>query len=200
VWPGARFTVQAQTLKVFYRLEPWLRGFDSTPYYPPIERNRARALYIEEALRRMSGPEWGIEVVDSISRDQLQLELQQAELFLHPCETLSWSEGFSCSTMEACANGAAPIISDCDALGEIYAPLDPFRVGDWAAFRERTVRALTDGKFRAELAARATKLAREHTWKQHVSRLNEFLTSRSSTTPAASPTSRSASSSASRSF
>ncbi len=179
-WPKIRARVPQSSLRIFYRLEPFLRGFDETPYFPPIERNRARALYIEEALRRMSGPEWGIEVRDSISRDELQLELQQAEVFLHPCETLSWSEGFSCSTMEACANGAAPIVSDCDALGEVYAPLDPFKVGDWATFRERTIRALTDAPFRAELAAKATKLAREHEWKFHVQRLDSFLRERSS--------------------
>lgn len=178
-WPAIKRACPEATLKVFYRLDPWLRSFDTTPYFPPIEKNRTRALYIEEALRRLSGPEWGVEVVDSVSRDTLQLELQQAEVFLHPCETVSWSEGFSCSTMEACANGAAPIVSDCDALGEVYAPLDPFRTGDWAAFTERTVRALKDREFREDLSARAVALAKEHTWDRHVQQLHEFLTARS---------------------
>jgi len=181
-WPGIKRAVPHATLKVFYRLEPWLRGFDTTPYYPPIERNRTRALYIEEALKRMSGPEWGITVVDSIPRDQLQRELAQAEVFLHPCETLSWSEGFSCSTMEACAAGAAPIITDCDALGEVYAPLDPVKTGDWVGWRERVIRALKDDKFREDLSKRAQRLASEHTWEAHVSRLHEFLMAHSSTT------------------
>ena len=178
-WPAIRRAVPHAHLRVFYRLDPWLRSFDTTPYFPPIEKNRTRALYIEEALKRLSGPEWGVEVVDSVSRDTLQLELQQAEVFLHPCETVSWSEGFSCSTMEACANGAAPVVSDCDALGEVYAPLDPFRTGDWAAFTERTIRALKDREFREDLSARAVALAKEHTWDRHVQQLHEFLTARS---------------------
>lgn len=173
-WPAIKRAVPHATLRIFYRLEPWIRGFDATPYFPPIERNRTRALYVEEALNRL-GTGWGIEVHDSISREQLQLELQEAEVFLHPCDTLSWSEGFSCSTMEACAAGAAPIISDCDALGEVYAPLEPTRVGDWAAWRDRVIRALKDQEYRQDLSQRAVRLAGEHTWSAHVSRLDQFI-------------------------
>lgn len=174
-WPGIRRAAPQATLQVFYRLQPWVDELKATPYFPPIERNRTRALYIEEALNRLCKGDWGVTVHDSITRDELQRELAQAEVFLHPCDTLSWSEGFSCSTMEACAAGAAPIISDCDALGEVYAPLEPVRTGDWAAWRDRVIRALNDAEFRQDLSRRAVALAQEHTWKAHVSRLDQFL-------------------------
>lgn len=177
-WPAVKRAVPAATLKIFYRLEPWLRSFDTTPYSPPIEKLRARAGYVEEALARLSGPEWGITVVDSVSHDQMMHEMAQAEVLVHPCETTSWSEGFSCTVLEGCAAQACPIVSDCDALGEVYADIVPFRTGDWGAFRDLTIRALTDSAFREYRNAKAKALADRLTWKAHVARLDEVIRGR----------------------
>ncbi len=166
------------TLRIFYRLQPWIDDLKSTPYYPPIERNRTRALYIEEALKRLSGPEWGVEVCDSVSHEEVLAEMRQAEVLLHPCETMSWSEGFSCTVADACASGAVPVISDCDALGEVYADLDPIPVGQWDAWRERVVAVLTNQGVRAHYAEKATALAQRLTWDAHVSRLDEVIRGR----------------------
>ena len=174
-WPAIKRAVPHANLKVFYRLAPWLRTFDETPYFPPIEKNRARALYIEEALKRMSGPEWGITVVDSVSHEEVLAEMRQAEVLAHPCETISWSEGFSCTVADACASGAVPVISDADALGEVYADLDPIPVGNWHEWGDRVVRVLTDGAFRAQYAEKAKALAARLTWDAHVSRLDEVI-------------------------
>ena len=65
-WPSIKRAVPAAHLRVFYNLATWLRSFDQTPYYPPIERLRARALWCEEALKRLSDPKWGITVVDQV--------------------------------------------------------------------------------------------------------------------------------------
>jgi len=174
-WPAIKQAAPAANLRIFYRLEPWLRGFDTTPYYPPIEKLRNRALYVEEALRRLSGPEWGITVVDSVDRDTLQRELAQAECFAYPCETTSWSEGFSCSTLEACAAEACPVITDCDAFADVYRTLDPVPVGNWEQWRGDVVRALTDPAFRAQRNAKAKALAEELTWDRHVKQLDEVI-------------------------
>ncbi len=162
-------------MRIFYRLEPWFRSFDQTPYFEPIEKLRHRALWCEEALRRMSGPEWGITVVDSVSHDQLMREMAQAEVLLHPCETTSWSEGFSVTVLEGCANQACPIISDCDALGDVYAELDPVPVGQWDRWRDDVVRALTDPGFRAHRNEKARAIAERLTWKAHAKRLDEVI-------------------------
>ncbi len=174
-WPGIKRAVPAATLKVFYRLEPWFRSFDQTPYFEPIEKLRHRALWCEEALRRMSGPEWGITVVDSVSHDQLMREMAQAEVLLHPCETTSWSEGFSVTVLEGCASQACPIISDCDALGDVYAELDPVPVGQWDRWRDDVVRALTDTGFRAHRNEKARAIAERLTWQAHAKRLDEVI-------------------------
>lgn len=177
-WPAIKRAVPHATLKVFYRLEPWFRSFDQTPYYPPIEKLRHRALWCEEALKRLSGTEWGITVVDSVSHDELTREMQAAEVLVHPCETTSWSEGFSCTVLEGCANQACPIISDCDALGDVYRTLDPVPVGQWDKWRDRVILALTDAQFRSEMNARAKVLAESLTWTRHVKQLETEILSR----------------------
>jgi glycosyltransferase involved in cell wall biosynthesis len=170
-WPSIKRAVPHATLRIFYRLQPWIEDLKAQPYFPPIEKLRARALYVEEALKRLSGPEWGITVFDSVDRDRLGRELAEAEVFAYPCETTSWSEGFSCSTLEACAAEACPIITDCDAFGDVYRTLDPVPVGDWQSWRDRVVLALTDADFRRSMNARAKTLATELTWDRHVKQL-----------------------------
>ncbi len=177
-WPHIKRAVPHATLRIFYQLKPWLRGFDETPYYPPIEKLRARALYVEEALARLSGPEWGVTIVDSVPREQLARELDAAEVFAYPCETTSWSEGFSCSTLEACAAEACPIISDCDAFADVYGSLDPVPVGSWAAWRDRVIMALTDADFRKQHNEKARALAERLTWEAHAKRLDEVIRGR----------------------
>ena len=177
-WPGIKRAVPHATLKVFYRLEPWFRGFDTTPYFQPIEKLRHRALWCEEALRRMSGPEWGITVVDSVSHGELMREMAQAEVLLHPCETTSWSEGFSVTVLEGCAAGACPVITDCDALADVYADLDPVPVGQWDLWRDDVVRALTDPAFREQRNEKARAIAARLTWRAHAERLDEVIRGR----------------------
>lgn len=177
-WPVIKRSVPHATLRIFYRLAPWLRQFDSTPFFPPIERNRARALYIEEALARLSGPEWGVTVCDSVSHDEVLREMAQAEVLLHPCDPLAWSEGYSVTCIDACSVGTVPVLTDADALGEVYATLDPIPVGQWGAWRDRAVQLLTNATDRAQYQAKAQALAEKLTWKAHVARLNEVILGR----------------------
>jgi glycosyltransferase involved in cell wall biosynthesis len=172
-WPAIKRAVPHATLHVFYRLEPWIRGFDATPYFPPIEPNRARALYVQEALRRLSDPKWGITLRDSVSRETIEREMAQAEVMAYPCDTLSWSEGFSCSLLEGCAARACPVTTDCDALGEVYGGVAAMAqrngrepkewVPDW---RATVIRALTDATFRDEVNTRARAFAEKLTWRR----------------------------------
>jgi len=101
-WPRIKRAVPHAHLKVFYRLQPWMDGFKNTPFFPPIEKLRNRALYVEEAIRSIEEhgglEKWGIEICDSVSRNRLARELREAEVMAYPCSTTSWSEGFSCST------------------------------------------------------------------------------------------------------
>lgn len=172
-WPAIKRAVPHATLHIFYRLEPWIRGFDTTPYFPPIEPNRARALYVQEALSRLKDPKWGITLRDSVSRETIEQEMAQAEVMAYPCDTLSWSEGFSCSLLEGCAARACPATTDCDALGGVYGKAltlvrrndrDPKQwVPEW---RDRVIAALTDSGFRDKENAVARAFAEKLTWRR----------------------------------
>ena len=177
-WPSIKRNVPGATLRIFYRLAPWLRQFDTTPYYPPIERNRGRALYIEEALARLSDPKWGVTVLDSVSHDEVLREMREAEVLVHPCDSMSWSEGYSVTVADACASGCAPAISDADALGEVWRDLDPVPFGQWGQWRDHVVRLLTDEPYRRSINEKAAKLAQERTWTAHVARLDAVIRER----------------------
>lgn len=180
-WPTIRRAVPEATLHVFYRLEPWLRGFDQTPYFPPIEPLRARANYVEECLARFrDAGGMGVTLRDSVSRRTIEREMAQAEVLAYPCHTTTWSEGFSCTTLEACAAKACPIITDCDALGEVYAALQPVAMspGWQARWRDRVIEAMKDQAVRATQNEKAATLAAERTWKIYVEKLVKEIESR----------------------
>lgn len=172
-WPVIKLAAPHATLHIFYRLEPWIRGFDNTPYFPPIEPNRARALYVQEALRRLSDPKWGITLRDSVSRETIEREMAQAEVMAYPCDTLAWSEGFSCSVLEGCAARACPITTDCDALGGVYGDALPLtRRNDRAPeewvpeWRKAVIGALKDADYRRQVNEKARAFAERRTWKR----------------------------------
>lgn len=188
-WPAIKAAVPHATLSIFYRLEPWLRGWDATPHFPPVEPLRSRALYIEECLRRFKAAGgMGVTVRDSVSRDVIEREMASAEVLGYPCATTTWSEGFSCTILECCAARACPVITDCDALGEVYAsidpvPMSPIQMADgspfWvAAWREKVIKALTDSTWRNEQNEKARKLAEGLSWKRTAEELCKQIESR----------------------
>jgi len=171
-WPAIKRAVPHATLKIFYRLQPWIDGFADVAYTPPIEMLRSRAVYIQECLLRMSGPEWGITVCDSVSREQIEREMCEAEVLAYPCDTVRWSEGFSCTILEGCAARACPVITDCDALGGIYvgsaSVCDRHDIAGW---RDSVIEHLSNEVQRGKTNFCARAFAERHTWRLHAERL-----------------------------
>jgi glycosyltransferase involved in cell wall biosynthesis len=170
-WPAIKRAVPHATLQIFYRLADWLPTFDTTPYFPPIEPNRAIVNYVRECMRRFQDVGGlGVTIRDSVSRNEIQRAMASAEVLGYPCQTMSWSEGFSCSILECCAARACPITTSCDALGSVYGealPLVDVTAPDWVAtWREQVIRALTDEAFRDDVNDKARKLAESHTWRR----------------------------------
>lgn len=175
-WPKIKRAVPHATLRIFYRLRAWIDGFHNIAYNPSIEELRSRALYIDECLRRMSGPEWGIEVCDAVSRERIEREMCEAEVLAYPCDTTRWSEGFSCTILEACAARACPVIFDTDALGEIYwESCIVCDRGNLAYWRDSVIASLVSKTQRDETNARARSLAEKLTWVRHVDRVLEIV-------------------------
>ena len=179
-WPAIKRAVPHATLRIFYRLQAWINGFDNIGYSPAIEELRSRALYINEALRRMSGPDWGIEVCDSVSRARIEREMCEAEVLAYPCDTTRWSEGFSCAILEACAARACPVIFDTDALGEIYGGTAWVsargNIEDWCM---HVIMGLVNAQWRDDSNQDCRALAEKLTWTEHAVSVAEALRTRS---------------------
>ena len=88
-----------------------------------------RALIIKNALPRLEAQ--GVTYVGGVSRQELARELCEAEVMAYPCDTVrtfpdGWgSEGFGVAVLEGCAAGAVPVITNCDAFGQVYGGVCP---------------------------------------------------------------------------
>lgn len=178
-WPMIKRAVPHASLRVFYKLKPWLDHFRAPPALQEasIQEQHRRALYIEAAMPRLAN--MGVEFFDSVSRVQITQEVAAAEVFAYSCDTVIPSEGFSVSTAEACAARSCPIITSVDAFPEIYGgtlPMVDLPLSKNAPkFRELVIRALTDLDFRNGVNQRARELAERFTWRKATERMCQVL-------------------------
>jgi len=187
-WPKIRRGVPEAHLKIFYKLQPWLASLTGreahfAKYNISVRESAHRARYIDEALRRLNGH--SIEVVGSISRNQIDVEMAEAQVLAYPCDTLNWTEGFSVTLMEACAAGVIPITTDVDALGSIYGeavPMVKSPVGEKIdEFSDLVIKALKDADYRQEIRNRTTLLSTKYKWPDLAKELNRIIVSRFNT-------------------
>lgn len=116
MFPLVRQLVPDATLHIYYRILEWMeRTRDFT------DQVGMRSRYIAEAFRRLGTKgENGVFLVDAVSNMELADRLQEAALLVYPCEPVIFTEGFSVTILDACAAGCIPVISDADAIGDIY--------------------------------------------------------------------------------
>lgn len=113
MWPRVRSLVPDAELRIFYRLEGWLNSHINSP---GELGNRAR----EVAQRLLDLHGNGVTVCGPVNSIRMAQELQQAGVLPYPCDPVSYTEGFGCSVLDACAAGCQPIIHAVDALAEVH--------------------------------------------------------------------------------
>lgn len=113
IWPLVRAKAPGATLRIFYRLQPWLERAREND-----DEVGRRARYIEEVLPRMAS--MGVSVHGSVSNVQMASELRAAAVLAYPCDPVRYTEGFGCSVLDAQAAGCLPVISDADALPSVH--------------------------------------------------------------------------------
>lgn len=180
-WPKIKRAVPHASLAICYELRRWVNHMlnqDAAEFDPSITEQIRRASYIAEVLPRVA--EMHVAELGSLSRRDVAVVQAEAQCFAYSCDTRPvWSEGFSCSLMEACAARSAPVATAIDAFPEIYGgvlPLSPQPTSETIGeFSDNVVRVLTDEKFREELNERAFALAERFTWKKAAERLVEVL-------------------------
>ncbi len=181
-WPKIKKLCPNAHLKVFYDLHRWLAAFNdfeencSSDF---VEFGR-RARYIKMAMSRMSGLD--VQVVGSVSRTRIMNEMNEASTLAYPCDVVRYTEGFSVTTLEACASGTVPVISSMDSLGQIYGGIVPM-VGSPARdhmdeFIELTVKAISDESFRRSVLEKTVLFAERHTWAILSADLEKILSDR----------------------
>jgi glycosyltransferase involved in cell wall biosynthesis len=173
--PGRCVHLSSPDRGLFHALDAWEEIHAAVPYaelrvfYSGLEnflekntdpRHRDRIAKIKRGLTLP-----GVTVRGGVSRDELAKELSEAELMLYPTDPVDFTEGFSCSTLEACAAGALPILMDADAMGQIYGKSCPtVAKGDLEEWTALVIRALTVPQWTEMWRKKAKALASTFAW------------------------------------
>jgi len=174
MWPEIRFAYPKAELHIFYEVQKWLDKV--------VRMNNEignRALYVANKVQQLSPH--GVHLRGALPPASLATDLLDAELMLYPCSTVRFTEGFGVAILEACAAGVVPVITDMDALGEIYAESGAVIVprGDsrrWTDQYVDTVLRLMDHP--DEIKSRSEKVrefAKQYSWQRVATQWNTMI-------------------------
>jgi glycosyltransferase involved in cell wall biosynthesis len=155
IFPEVRRRVPTATLSIYYEWDKLWRKMRREETIVGMRVRHIAALLARQGVRG----ENGVHLHGSVSSRKLIEVLCRTRVMAYTCEPVVFTEGFSVATADACASGCVPIISDVDALGEIYggvAEIVPGRPGErrteWV---DAICRALTDDAHAREVSTRA---------------------------------------------
>lgn len=176
IFEEVRRHISDVTLKVFYRYDQWVE--DNLRY--PGSEGHSRAMEIEAHLARVGrSGENGVIMFDSVSNRRMARELLSAKAFAYTCEPLRFTEGFSVSIMDACAAGCVPVISDADALPEIYGEAAHIVKGTPSQRKQEWVetlcRVFADDEFARTVSTRARAFSSNFGRKEIAGRLVDLV-------------------------
>lgn len=176
-WPEIKARAPHASLRCYYnfaygRLETFENGHERG-----ILEIAQRVRYIRNSMERLAHLD--VVHVGSVSRDDMVKAWNEAEVLGYACETIRYSEGFSVTSMEACAAGVVPVLAATDALGEIYdgvAPMVPFPPSaHLPEFTDLVVRGLTDEAWRREITEKAREFALGYSWERIAGQLELLI-------------------------
>ncbi len=180
-WPKIKAAVPYANLKIFYhfnygdltKYEP----DDKTTHHHVVELAQ-RIRYIQYAIEKLKN--FGVEHVGSVSRNQIQKEFNEASVFGFSCDTVAFSEGFSCSTLESHASFTVPVITSQDCLGSLYKDSGAIIIeapvkNRLAEYSDNIIKYLTDQDAANEVIKKCRAFAEKHTWAESASRLEQVI-------------------------
>jgi glycosyltransferase involved in cell wall biosynthesis len=113
IWPLVRSMRPDAELRIFYRIQPVLDRLKLG------EGSIARRMrYVAAALPKLE--RMGVKVIGPVANRAMAVEYQSAGVLAYPCDPVSYTEGFGCTVLDACAGGCLPVISNADALPEVH--------------------------------------------------------------------------------
>lgn len=178
-WPKIRRRVPHAELRVFYNFQSWYDNLQNIPHDagPHLRETAMRASYIRMALDKLAPH--GVTHLHSVSRNQMAKEFSEAQVLSYPCDPIRWTEGFSVTTLEACASRTLPVICGADALQDIYGgcaitSATPIRA-HLPEFVDNVVKGVTDDKFRTDVTDRCLAFANQYRWDVLADRMERLL-------------------------
>ncbi len=141
-----------------------------------------RFKYMKMALAKLK--DHGVFHHRSVSRREIADVFSEGRILAYTCDPVRFTEGFSCTTLEAAVAGCLPVICGEDALGELYGAFVPTVPPPYAEHRSEyfdlLVRYLTDDAAYDSARARAKKLGEMYNWSAVGERLRFILEDRES--------------------
>jgi hypothetical protein len=102
-------------------------------------------------------------------------EFGEAECLGYPCDPVRYTETFCVTALEGCGTGAIPVLTNADALGDIFGGHVPMvdsparhHIDEFTGF---VVKALSDKAFQDEWRLKGSVFAKGMTWKESAVRL-----------------------------
>lgn len=125
-----------------------------------------RSRYCHEALSRLKNK--GVVHHDAVSKKVLSQYMCSSKLLTYPCDPMSFTEGFSVTTLESAIAGCVPIISSVDALEEIYkdyVPMIPAPIkNNKQDFINLTIELLSNSNLYNKWQEKSKQLANIYSW------------------------------------
>lgn len=176
-WHKIKAAASNAHLRIFYNFNfgDFINYED--PNNPSTDELAQRVRYMLNMIERLKT--LNVELIGSVSRDRINQEMSEAQVLAFSCDTRSFTEGFSIATLEGCAAEACPVISDVDALGQIYGGVVPMvkspvrkNIQDYTNL---VIKALTDENFRNETNRNCYQFAKDRTWTIVTQQLEEVI-------------------------
>lgn len=179
-WMTIKKAVPEANLKIFYNFDDWFaKMFHVNPgtFTDSVEELACRARYIKEACKRLA--DHGVTHLKSVSRNQMAMEMAQAQVLPYSCDPIRFTEGFSVTLLESCASGIVPITTKVDALPGVYGGVVPMVdmpiKKNIKEFAQLTIKALKDNEFRESVLSKTIPFAQEFAWPVLAKRLEDII-------------------------
>lgn len=160
-FPKIKKRVPDVTLDVFY---DWRNFYENVKDGNTETSYRLR--YCKEMFDRLKTK--GVTHHGSISRQKMAQVFSENRILSYPCDTVSYTEGFSVTTLEAAMAGCVPVIVGTDALDEVYGNYLDVIPAPYSNNKEKyvdlVVRMLTDDLYYRESQKRAQELGQLYNW------------------------------------
>ena len=116
MWPKVVEQVPDAMLHVYYDMDGWLSQVNTSIAAGKMLITGERALEIQRLMVNLPKMTYH----GGVSKVELAAALLQAKVLAYPCEPVAPTEGFSMTSLEAWVAGCRVILSDADALQELW--------------------------------------------------------------------------------